>query len=258
MPDYLQRNFALHGKTAVVTGAGRGIGRAIAEALGSVGARVLVHYNKSESAARDVVTQIQSNGGEAWMVQADLTISSQVDHLFAQVEQKWGSLDILVNNVGDMIRRSNIEDLSDELIDQVIRVNLHSVLYVTRAAIPLLKRAEEPCVVNVGSISAHTGAGNGATLYASTKGAIHTFTRGLAKELSPHVRVNAVAPGVILTDFHRKYSSEDELRQIAATTPLRRVGRPDEISAAVVFLCGKGASFITGEVIEINGGRWFA
>ena len=107
-------------------------------------------------------------------------------------------------------------------------------------------------------MAAHDGGANGATLYASSKGAIHTFTRGLAKELAPDIRVNAVAPGLILTDFHRRFSTKERLKAVAENTPLKRLGKAEDIAAAAVFLCGKGASFITGEVIEINGGLLFA
>lgn len=258
MINYVQEYFSLTGKTAVVTGAGRGIGRAIAEGLVGAGAKVLVHYNRSESGAEELVNKIKARGGDAWMTRADLTSSREASELFNQVRKRWGSLDILVNNAGDLIKRSNIENITDELIEQVTRVNLFSAIYSVRSAIPLLKQGSQPCIVNVGSIAAHTGAGNGATLYASAKAAIHTLTRGLAKELAPEIRVNAVAPGVIMTDFHRKHSTKEDLEIVANTMPMKRIGLPEEIGPAVVFLCGKSASYITGEVIEINGGRWFA
>ena len=258
MQNFYETHFGLQNKRAVVTGAGRGIGRAIAEAFAAVGAEVLVHYHSSEKSAQEVVETIQANGGNAWAAQADLTDSAQAKALFQQVEERWGALDILVNNAGDLLQRSTIADFSDELIDQVIKLNVHTALYSSREAIPLLKKGTKASIVNVGSIAGHNGGLNGATLYATTKGAIHTFTRGLAKELAPEIRVNAIAPGTIMTDFHRRHSTKEGLERVAQNTPLKRLGHAEDMAAAVVFLCGEGASFITGEVIEINGGLWFA
>ena len=258
MNDFVQKSFGLDGRRAVVTGAGRGIGRAIAEALAALGSEVLVHYYSSEKAAVEVANGIENQGGKAWTAGADLTDSSQVNRLFEQVAKKWGSIDILVNNAGDLVQRCDIADFRDELIEKVIRVNIHTALYCSREAIPLLKKGTKPCILNLSSGAAHNGGANGATLYAAAKGAIHTFTRGLAKELAPDIRVNAIAPGVILTDFHRRFSTGQSLKRVAENTPLKRVGNAEDMAAAAVFLCGGGASFITGEVIEINGGLWLA
>jgi NAD(P)-dependent dehydrogenase (short-subunit alcohol dehydrogenase family) len=241
-----------------VTGAGRGIGRAITEALAGAGAEVLVHYNASESAAREVVDGITKSGGKAWSAGADLTKSANVHQLFETLAKRWDSLDILVNNAGDLIERRKVAEFSDDLLDRVMRLNFNSAIYVTRAAIPLLRRGENPSIINLSSVAAHNGGTNGASVYAASKGAIHTWTRGLARELAPEIRVNGIAPGVALTDFHRKHTSEDVLAQITASTALKRLGTAEDHGAAAVFLAGQGASFITGEIIEINGGLWLA
>jgi 3-oxoacyl-[acyl-carrier protein] reductase len=175
-----------------------------------------------------------------------------------QIKERWERLDVLVNNAGDLVKRCPIADLPDELIETVLRVNVHTALYCIRACLPLLRLSNSPCILNLGSVAAHHGGGTGAVLYASTKGAIHTLTRGLAKELAPTIRVNALAPGVILTDFHQRHSTEESLKNFAAATPLKRTGRPEEIAGAAVFLCSPAASFITGEILEINGGIWLA
>ena len=258
MADYLKKAFGLSRKRAVVTGAGRGIGKAIAEALAESGAEVLVHYNRSKLAAEKVAEGINSSGGKAWTVGADLTMSQGAERLLKAAADRWGAIDILVNNSGGLVRRTNIEDFTDELIETVLRVNIHTALYCSRAAIPLLRKAEGSCIVSVGSMGAHTGGGGGGSLYCTTKGAIHTLTRGLAMELAPEIRVNAVAPGVINTDFHRIHSTKEKLEAVVKGTPLKRLGEAEDIAGAVVFLCGAGASFITGEVIEINGGFWVA
>jgi 3-oxoacyl-[acyl-carrier protein] reductase len=256
--NYLEEQFGLKGKRALVTGGGRGIGRAIAEALSGAGADVFVHYNKSEGPANEFVKQAEKQGRKAYAAGGDLTDSAQVKTLFDKVQKQWDSLDILVNNAGDLVQRSKIESFSDELLDYVMKLNFHSAVYVTRAAIPLLRKGKDASIINLSSVAAHHGGANGATIYSSTKAAIHTYTRGLAKELAPDIRVNAIAPGVALTDFHRTHSTPDGLATIAANTPLKRLGVAEDHGAAVVFLCAKSGAFITGEVIEINGGLWVA
>jgi 3-oxoacyl-[acyl-carrier protein] reductase len=258
MSTYLQEQFGLSGKRAVVTGAGRGIGRAIAEALAGAGAEVCVHYNSSAEAAHEVVSGIENSGGQAWAMQADLTDSNAANRLFDAVRERWSALDILVNNSGDLLQRSLVAEFTDELLERVLRVNLHSAIYATRAALPLLEHGINPVIINLSSVAAHNGGANGATVYAASKGAIHTYTRGLAKELAPQIRVNGISPGVAMTDLHRVHSTPEGLETIAANTPLKRLGQPEDHGAAAVFLCGAGASFITGEIIEINGGLWLA
>ncbi len=258
MQDIAERYFGLRGRRAVVTGAGRGIGRAIAEAFAGMGAEVLVHYHSSKDKAEDVVETIVKNGGKAWAAGADLTDSAAAKALFARVAERWGACDILVNNAGDLVRRCNIEELPDDLIETVLKTNIHTALYSIRAAIPLLKKGTRPSIVNLGSIAAHNGGAIGATLYAAAKGAIHTFTVGLSRELAPDIRVNAIAPGVIETDFHIRHNTKERLQAVAKNTLLQRNGTADEMAAAALLLCGDGGAFITGEVININGGLWFA
>ena len=256
--SYLTDTFSLEGRRALVTGAGRGIGRAVAEALAGAGAEVLVHYHSSKDGALETVGAIERAGGKAWAEQADLTKSENVRDFFGAVRKRWNSLDILVNNTGDLVKRSKLADFTDELLEQVLRVNIHSAVYTTREALPLLRAGKSPSIVNLSSVAAHNGGNNGASVYGGAKAMIHTMTRGLAKELAPEIRVNAISPGVALTDFHKRFSTPEGLAQIAQTTPLKRLGQADDHGAAVVFLCSKGASFITGEVIEINGGLWLA
>ena len=258
MATYLESTFGLAGKRAVVTGGAKGIGGAIAEALAAAGAEVLVHYHSSREAAEALVATIEKRGGKAWSCGADLTDSRDADSLFKRVEQRWGALDILVNNAGDMVERKKVVEASDELIENVLRVNVHTAIYAIRAAAPLLRKGNQASIVNLSSVAAHHGGGNGAVLYAATKGMILTLTRGLCKEFAPDIRVNGIAPGVILTDFHKKHSTPQMLEAMTGNTPLKRAGSAEECAAAVVFLCSPGAAFITGETIEINGGLWLA
>src|SRR5438270_4936124 len=140
MNNYLEQQFGLKGKRALVTGGARGIGRAIAEALSAAGAEVFIHYNKSESAAKELVQQIEKQGGRATCAGGDLTDSAQVKTLFEKVRSRWDGLDILINNAGDLVQRAKIEEFPDDLLDRVVKLNFHSAVYVTRAAIPLLRR----------------------------------------------------------------------------------------------------------------------
>jgi 3-oxoacyl-[acyl-carrier protein] reductase len=258
MSSYLEQQFGLRGKRALVTGAGRGIGRSVALALASAGAEVAVHYFRSGPTAGEVVKQIQNTGGRAWSVCADLTQSEAVAEMFRQLDEHWSGLDILVNNSGDLYGRSTLADIPDDQLDATLRVNLHSTLLTTRAAVPRLSRGQQPVIVNTTSIAAHNGGVNGVSVYAAAKGGILSLTRSLAKELAPQIRVNAISPGVILTDLHRIHSKPAKLEEIAKNTPLQRNGSAEDCAAAVVFLCGPGASFITGDCIEINGGLWMA
>ncbi len=253
MDTWLRKQFGLDGKRAVVTGASRGIGRAIAVALAAARAEVLVHYHKGAAEAEETVRMI---GGRAWSASADLTNSDSTNALFDQVKRRWSALDILVNNAGDMVTRTPIDLIDDELMKSIIEVNLGSCLRACRSAIPLLQRGAKPAIVNMTSMAAHHGGLGGTSVYAASKGAILTLTRSLARELAPQIRVNAISPGVIMTELHDRLTPADKLVQTAASTPLGRNGTPEECAAAAVFLCGASASFITGEVIEINGGLY--
>ncbi|MBD3307945.1 SDR family NAD(P)-dependent oxidoreductase, partial [candidate division KSB3 bacterium] len=154
MNTFCENAFGLKDRRTVVTGGGRGIGRAIAEALAAMGAEVCIHYYTSKDKAQQVVEAIQADGGKAWAAGADLTDSAATKALFEQVNDRWGALDLLINNAGDLVQRCKIEDFSDELIETVITTNIHTALYSSREAIPLLRKGTKPSIVNVGSIAA--------------------------------------------------------------------------------------------------------
>jgi len=256
MTEYLKQKFGLCGKSALVTGASRGIGKAVALALAQSGASVAVHYQRSKEKAEEVVKEIIKMGGQSWSVPADLSDANGSKELIDRVKEQWEHLDILVNNAGDMVNRRPLLQASNNWIETVLRVNLHSTLYVTRDALPLLLKGRLPAVINTSSISAHNGGVGGVSVYAAAKGAILSLTRSMARELAPTVRVNAIAPGVILTDLHNRLSTQAGLESLAQQTPLKRNGQPEECASAVVFLSSDASSFITGQVIEINGGLW--
>ncbi|MFP4056603.1 MAG: SDR family NAD(P)-dependent oxidoreductase [Candidatus Brocadiia bacterium] len=245
----------LEGKTALVTGSSTGIGRAIALALARNGADVAVNYRSSEKEARDAGQEIEGLGRRCVVVQADVSRKDDVRRLFQEVEAALGPrLDILVNNAGSLVRREAIAEMAEETFDTVVAVNLKSVFLCSQAAIPRLPD-ETGRVVNISSIAARNGGGPGASIYASAKAAVSCFTKALAKELAPRgIRVNGIAPGVIETPFHERFSSAETMEMFRQKTPLGRNGQPDELVGAALYLVSPEASFTTGETIEVNGG----
>lgn len=247
-------NIDLAGRHALVTGASRGIGRSIAVALGRCGAAVIVNFNRSEAAADEAVAAIEAAGGRAWAVQADVAIKTEVDRLFDTIRHHFGDrLDILVNNAGTLGGRYSIAQMPEDAWDHCMAVNVKSAFLCTQAAYHLLPDGKGR-IVNVTSISARTGGGPCAAHYAAAKGALSSFTRNCARELAPRrITVNAVAPGLIKTDMHND-TPANEFEQATGRIPLGYAGSPDDIVGAVLYLCDPQASYVHGEIIEINGG----
>lgn len=248
---------AFEGRLVLVTGASTGIGAAIARGAAGAGAHVVMHYNHNERAARELQREIRDEGGEATLEREDLSRSGAGAALVGRVAERHAGLDVLVNNAGAMGRRSPVADVTAELYDEVFDLNVRSVVEACRAAIPHLRRSQG-CVVNVGSIAARTGGGPGAALYASTKGAIATFTRGLAKELAPDgVRVNAISPGLIRTPFHDGVTTDEQFERLAAAIPMGRAGTAEDCVGPALFLADpQAAGFMTGQLLEVNGGQF--
>jgi 3-oxoacyl-[acyl-carrier protein] reductase len=243
---------------ALVTGAGGGLGRACAVTLGRRGARVAVHYLKSREGAEAVVAAIRDAGADAEAFAGDLTQPADVRALADAVTARFGAIDILVNNTGDLIERKPLLEMSDELFRAVIDVNVTSAFLVTRAVGPGMVARKRGAIVNVSSLAAWDGGGPGAGAYATYKGAIVSFTKALAKELAPTgVRVNCVAPGLIGdTAFHGRFTAPAAFEAAAGRVLLGRAGTPDEVATVVAFLASSDSSFLTGETIEINGGMY--
>ncbi len=241
----------LETRTAIVTGAAKGIGRAIALRLAQEGARVAVNYKTSEAAAKQVVEDIAAAGGEALLIQADVCDVAESRGLVRRVLDQWGRLDILVNNAG-ITRDRSLRKLTDEDWLAVIENNLHSVYLCTTAAMPVMIEQKYGRIVN---ISSYVGqAGNfGQANYAASKGGIIAFTKTAAIELAKfNVTVNAIAPGFTLTDMLAKVAPEIQ-EQIKARIPMGRFGEPDEVAKVVVFVAADG-DYITGQQINVNGG----
>jgi 3-oxoacyl-[acyl-carrier protein] reductase len=248
--------FNLSGRVALVSGAGVGIGRAVALALGQAGARVGIHYHASDRQAEETLAVLRSRGGTGWLLQADLTIEAEATAAVERLLADTLRLDILVNNAGSPLQRSRIEDCPTELWRRVFDVNVHSAFFVTRRAIPALRASGHGSIINNLTLSVQTGGAGGAGPYAAAKGALQVFTRTLARELAPQVRVNAIMPGVIETRHHEVFSTPERMEQYRQETPLGRNGTAEEVAQAVLFLASDASRFINGALLDINGGRF--
>ena len=246
----------LSDRAVLVTGASTGIGAAVAKALAAQGARVAVHYNESAAAAEAVLADIRHAGGDAVLIQGDVSKPGGSERAVAAAAEKLGGLDGLINNAGGMLGRVPTADMDDAHYARVMDLNARSVLAATKAAVPFLKR-RQGFVINTTSIAARNGGGNGAILYAAAKGFVSTITRGHAKEfVGDGIRVNAVAPGIISTPFHDRYTSPEMLDAQRQSVPMARVGTPDECVGTYLFLASPLLSgYITGQIIEVNGGQ---
>lgn len=256
MSDPAVNSSALQGRVALVSGAGVGIGRASALALAAAGAAVGVHYHASQAEAEATLATIEAAGGRGLLLKADLSNEEQATSVVDRVAAKFGRLDIVVNNAGSPLERSSIENCSTELWRKAFDVNVTSAFFVTRRAIPLLRAGGHGSIVNNLSLSVQTGGAGGAGPYAAAKGALQVMTRTLARELAPAVRVNAIMPGVIETRHHEVFSSAERMQEYRQQTPLGRNGTAEEVANVVLFLASDASSFLTGALLDINGGRF--
>lgn len=249
----------LSGNIALVTGSSGGIGRAVALRLARSGAKVALNYLNSKEAAEEAVAEIRSFGGEAYAFQADVTHVEQAEALVADVEKAFGGpVTILVNNAGHLVERLANAEMTEELYYKVMDVNMKSTVFVSKAVIPGMKAAGQGRIVNMTSVAAHNGGGPGASIYAASKAAVLSFTKGLAKELAASgINVNAVSPGFIgQTAFHATFTPDDARIATIKGIPLGREGTPDDVAGSVLFLVSELSSYLTGETIEINGGMF--
>ena len=244
----------LKGKTALVTGGGTGIGRAISISLARCGCSVVINYSKSESDSEDTVAQIETNGGKALSIKADVTGEKQVQMLIKKACEHFGGLDILVANAGGPTEFCPTTELTSQNWDDGLGLNCKSVFYSVKHAAPKLPENTGRIIIT-SSISARSGSGPGMITYAAAKGAINNMVRGWAKEFAPRgITVNAIAPGVIWTRIHQENTDPDEYKKLIERIPLGRDGKPEDCAGPVLLLASDEGSYITGQIIEINGG----
>ena len=246
-------------KVMLITGGGRGIGAASARLAAQRGYAVAVNYEKNRDAAQAVVDEIKSAGGTALAVAANVAAEADVLRMFETVDRALGRIDALVNNAGIVDRGTRVEDMSAARIARMLAVNVTGSFLCAREAVKRMSRRHGGAggaIVNVSSIAARLGGAGEYVDYAAAKGAIDTFTVGLAKEVGPEgIRVNAVRPGVIRTDIHLASGDPARVERIGATAPLQRPGEAEEVARTILWLASDEASYLTGTLVDVTGGR---
>ena len=246
----------LAGKVALVTGASSGIGAATARLLAAQGARVAIGFHRNKQGAIEVMESIAAAGGTAVAAVGDFRKTSEITSVVQQVVNEFGPIDILVNNAGSLVKRMPVREITEEMWDDILALNLKSAVFASKAVAPSMIERRRGAIVNLVSIAGHNGGGPGAGTYATAKAGLTSFTKSLAKEMAPHgVRVNAVSPGVIDTPFHEMFSTPEMIAGFVKTIPLGRVGTAEECANVIAFLASDAASYIVGETIEVNGGQ---
>ena len=246
----------LTGKTALITGASSGIGRAAAIALAECGADIAINYLRNQAGAEEGAREVAALGRRVAVIKADVSNRSGVEQLVEATHAQLGPIDILVNNAGDLMERCPIRDFTDELWDRVMDLNLRSVFLCSQAVIPEMIERKQGNIIIVGSIAGRNGGGPGAAIYSAAKAGAMCLTKGLAKEVARFgIRVNGVAPGVIATPFHERLSTPQMLAQFVEGIPLGRLGTSEECGSVIAFLASDASSYLDGEMIEINGGQ---
>ena len=252
MPHGFEKT-AFKGRTVVVTGAGRGIGLAIARGFAACGARVIAHGGRN-------VEPDTLRGVAAVSFEADLTQRGEVEQLTRRITENVERIDVLVNNAGTMFGRFPADELTDPDYERIVALNQTAVVMLTRNRLSLVREGREPAIVNTVSISARTGGSPGSAIYSAAKSFVSTYSKALARELGPDgVRVNALSPGTIATDFHDRYSTPEKLAATAKGIPLGRLGEAEDCVGPCLFLASGAASgYVTGQVLEVNGGQLMA
>jgi len=245
-------------KVAIVAGGGRDIGRAVSETLAARGAKVVVNYFNNPADGEATVAAIKKAGGTAIAVQGDMTKQVDVENLVRQTRAAFGdSIDVLVNVVGGLVARKSLAEMDAAFLEQVMTLNVTSTFLTSKHVVPYMSAGGS--IVNFASQAGRDGGGPGAAAYATSKAAVMTFTRALAKELGPSgIRANCVCPGMISTTFHDTFTKDEVRTKVAAGTPLRREGQAKEVANLVAYLASSESSFITGASLDINGGMYFS
>jgi len=251
----------LAGRVALVTGGATGIGGAISRAFGQARMKVAVHYMAGKDEAETIADAIRASGGEALVLQRDITRPGAAEALVADTVARFGRLDVLVNNAGGLVARTLLSEVDDGFYDRVMDLNVRSLVHASQAAAAAMRQNSPGgggSIINVSSISARTGGSPGSSIYSGAKAFVSTFTRSLARELAPdHIRVNALSPGTIATAFHERHSTPDKLEATRRTIPLGRLGVAEDCAGTALYLASNAMSgYVTGQVIEVNGGQF--
>lgn len=247
---------SLQGKTAIVTGGGRDIGRACAMRLAQAGAKVAINYMSSSAGADSAVAEITEAGGAAFALQGDMTSDADVDALVAATVDQLGGVDVVIHVTGGLVARKKIPEMDMAHWNHVMDLNVTSFFRIVKAALPHMSAGGS--IVGLASQAGRDGGGPGAVAYGAAKGAMMTMTRGLAKELGPNIRVNSICPGMIDTDFHNIFTKPEVRSHVASITPLKREGASEDVANLAAYLASDQAAFITGANIDINGGTLFS
>ena len=247
----------LQGKVAIVSGGARDIGKAVSLKLAAEGAKVVVNYFSNAQAAEETLAEIKAAGGEAILAKGDMTQQADVASVVSAAQEAYGeTIDILVNVAGGLVERKTLEEMDEDFFNKVIALNLNSTFLLTKAVAPHM---DGGAIVNLASQAGRDGGGPGASAYATSKGAVMTFTRAMAKELGPkNIRVNSLCPGMISTTFHDVFTKDAVRENVANATPLKREGKASEVANAVAYLASEEASFLNGTNLDINGGLLFS
>jgi 3-oxoacyl-[acyl-carrier protein] reductase len=246
----------IKGKKVLITGASSGIGAAAARAFAKKGAKVVIHYNSNETDAKALVAEIKAAGGEADLVQADLTHPETAKPMVEAAIKILGGLDVLINNAGSLCGRKPFMEVDDELYDAVMNLNVKSVIVASQAAVPALEASGAGVIINLGSIAGNDGGGPGSGHYACAKAYIHNLTRHMARDLTKRgIRTNAIAPGVIGTPFHSQ-TPADRMEAMKNSVPMGRIGTPEDCVGPLLFLASNEASgYVNGQILHVNGGQ---
>lgn len=246
----------LNEKAAIVTGGGRDIGRACVMRLAEAGAKVAINYHSSSEGADSAVKEIVAAGGQAFAMRGDMTKPADVKAFVERAVAEFGKIDIVMPITGGIVARKTISEMTLDHWQTVMDLNATSAFLLIQAALPHIP--EGGAIVNMASQAARDGGGGGAIAYAASKGAVLTMTRGMAKEFGPRIRVNALCPGMIDTDFHNVFTKPEVRTHVAGLTPLKREGSSEDVANLAVYLASDEAAFITGACIDINGGMLFS
>lgn len=254
----MPENTSLAGRTALITGGGVGIGAEIAVALAAAGARVAATY-RNHPPSVGVLQRLRAGGQEPAAMAVDGTDDSDVGDAVDSIARSFGGVDILVNNIGGLVRRAGLEDLDLDAWRSILSVNLDPMFLFSHHALDHLSRGDSGRIINIASLAGHTGGHAGALAYATAKAGVFGFTRSLATELGPSgVTVNAIAPGFIEgTPFHDTFTTDESKQQTISGIPVGRAGRPADVASAAVWLASDSSAFVNGAVVDVNGGQYF-